>query len=49
MHEKAGFNDPFWLAAVAFMKLGKLGQPLENKQSRMIDFGCGTGLLGIEL
>ena len=49
MHDKAGFNDPYWLAKVAADKLGQPGQSLSLPNSRLIDFGCGTGRLGVEL
>ena len=49
MHDKAGFNDPYWLTKVALEKLGQRGQPLAKKNARLIDFGCGTGRLGVEL
>ena len=49
MHDKAGFNDPYWLTRVAVEKLGVSGGPLSNPDARIIDFGCGTGRVGAEL
>ena len=49
MHDKAGFNDPYWLAKVVADKLGQPGQSLSLPNCRLIDFGCGTGRLGVEL
>ena len=49
MHDKNGFNDPYWLTRVMVEKLGQPAQPLHNTNSRLIDFGCGTGRLGVEL
>ena len=49
MHDKAGFNDPYWLAKVAVERLGQPGQPLSHSTCRLMDFGCGTGRLGVEL
>lgn len=45
----SGFNDPFELAKAAIEKLGQEGQPLASSETRILDFGCGTGLMGIEL
>lgn len=49
MHDKAGFNDPYWLTKVAIEHLGQPSQPLSHSTCRLMDFGCGTGRLGVEL
>ena len=49
MHEKAGFNDPYWLTKAAVDKLGQPGEALSQPSCRLMDFGCGTGRLGVEL
>ena len=38
-----GFNDPFEITK-CIVKLLKL-----DKSTKIVDFGCGTGLCGIEL
>ena len=45
----SGFNDPFEIAKVTVEKLGQEGQPLANPEVKLMDFGCGTGLMGAEL
>lgn len=45
----SGFNDPYELAKNTIEKLGQPGQPLASTEARLLDFGCGTGLMGIEL
>ena len=49
MQEMSGFNDPFEIAKVTVEKLGQEGQPLANHEVKLMDFGCGTGLMGAEL
>lgn len=49
MQDMSGFNDPFELAKTAIEKLGQESQPLASSETRILDFGCGTGLMGIEL
>ena len=48
MHTKAGFNDPYWLARVSLENLAQ-SNLLSSKDAKLIDFGCGTGRLGVEL
>lgn len=43
----SGFNDPFELAKTAVEKLGQPGQPLAAPDVRIVDFGCGSGLMGV--
>ena len=45
----SGFNDPFELAKSAIEKIGQEGQLLAKPDARIMDFGCGTGLMGLEL
>ena len=45
----SGFNDPYEIAKFTVEKLGQPGQPLASADTRVLDFGCGTGLMGIEL
>lgn len=50
MHDKAGFNDPYWLTKVIVERLGSQpNHPLSHSACRLMDFGCGTGRLGVEL
>ena len=45
----SGFNDPYEMAKFAVEKLGQAGQLLASPEARLLDFGCGTGLMGQEL
>ena len=49
MQEMSGFNDPYEIAKATLEKLGQPGMPLASAESRLLDFGCGTGLMGLEL
>ena len=49
MQEMTGFNDPYEIAKTTVEKLGQPGQPLADPMARLLDFGCGTGLMGAEL
>ena len=49
MQEMSGFNDPYEIAKTTIEKLGQPGQPLASPDVRLLDFGCGTGLMGLEL
>lgn len=49
LQEMSGFNDPYELAKTAVEKLGQPGQPLAKSDARIMDLGCGTGLMGNEL
>ena len=49
MQEMSGFNDPYEMAKTAVARLAQPGQPLESGEAKIMDFGCGTGLMGIEL
>ena len=49
MQEMSGFNDPYWLTKVAIEKLATPGSVMTLPDARIMDFGCGTGLMGIEL
>lgn len=49
MQDMTGYNDPYEIAKTTVEKLGQPGQPLADPKTRILDFGCGTGLMGIEL
>ena len=49
MQEMSGFNDPYEIAKVTVDRLGGIGKPLGFTEARLLDFGCGTGLMGLEL
>ena len=52
MQTMTGFNDPYEIVKACCEQLTskeKLSDVLANKHARIIDFGCGTGLLGYEL
>jgi len=47
MQEMTGFNDPVELIKVVKRELLEAGKI--TQESRVVDFGCGTGLAGEEL
>ena len=49
MQVNSGFNDPYEIVKTTVEHLAQPGQPLANPEARLLDIGCGTGLLGIEL
>lgn len=50
MQTMTGFNDPYELVKVCHNLLGsKESNVLANLNAKIVDFGCGTGLMGIEL
>ena len=52
MQSMTGFNDPYEIVKACCDQLtsaDKLSDVLANKHAKVIDFGCGTGLLGQEL
>ena len=47
-----GFNDPFELVKVCAELLSskeRVSDVMANPEAKIVDFGCGTGLMGIEL
>ena len=52
MQYLTGFNDPYEIVKVSLEQLAdptKISDVLCHKKTKIIDFGCGTGLLGNEL
>lgn len=47
--DMSGYNDPYEMVRIAIEKLGQPGQLLAATDARILDFGCGTGLMGVEL
>ncbi len=52
MQSMTGFNDSYEIVKVSLEQLADpamISDVLCNKQTKIIDFGCGIGLLGKEL
>ena len=50
MQTMTGFNDPYELVKVCHELLeSRESNVLANVDAKIVDFGCGTGLMGIEL